>query len=220
MTRQRQTLTSSSGPREASGYQNGRRLPRAVMPFVMTMVAWLVACGADETALPGTDLRYTPAPEFRLTDQAGRSVAMSDLRGKAVVLTFLFTRCPDFCPMTAEKLRQTIERLGRDAAKTAIVAISLDPIGDDQASVRAFSDRHRLPDANWHYLTGSEAELRLVWQAYAIGRLTAEQGGGRPDGIGHTEVLYLIDRDGNERSLLRGDFQPEELAAVLRKLAR
>lgn len=186
----------------------------------------LAACGGDDPKLPGTDLGKTAAPDFRLTDQAGRSVALSDLRGKAVVLTFLYTTCTDFCPATAEKLRQTAERLGGDASRVAMVAVSVDPQGDDQRAVQAFSAQHRLADGYWHYLIGSEEELAPVWAAYGIGRMPHDAGAGAaqstaaPGALGHTGALYVLDAQGRERTLLRGDFDPAELAVSLRKLLR
>jgi protein SCO1/2 len=178
----------------------------------------VVGCGGDAT-LPGTDLGKSPAPDFRLTDQAGRTVALSDLRGKAVVLTFMYTNCTDFCPLTAEKLRQTLDRLGRDASRVEMVAVSVDPERDDQRAVQAFTAQHRLPEANWHYLIGRADQLQPVWAAYGIG-LTPPAPGAPAAALGHTDALYLIDTQGRERTLLRGDFDPAELADGLRTLVK
>ncbi len=196
--------------------------------LLLALLVGLVAaaCGGGDPELPGTNLDKTPAPDFRLTDQAGRSVALGDLRGRAVVLTFLYTTCPDFCPLTAEKLRQTYERLGRDASKVALVAVSVDPERDDQEAARAFSAAHRMPESGWHLLVGDEGQLAPVWAAYGIGRLprgaagTRTVGAAAADVVGHTEALYVIDPQGRERTLLRGDFQPEALADALKKLVR
>lgn len=186
----------------------------------------LGACGGGDPELPGTNLDKPPAPDFRLADQTGQNIALSDLRGRAVVLTFLYSTCPDFCPLTAEKLRQTYERLGRDAAKVAMLAVSVDPERDDRQAVQAFSAAHRMPEPGWHYLIGDETQLAPVWQAYGIGRLprgaaaAATPGAAAADLLGHTEALYLIDPQGRERTLLRGDFQPEVLADALKQLVK
>ncbi len=177
------------------------------------------ACARTKTELPGTSLDRTPAPDFRLQDQAGREVTLSGLRGNAVVLTFLYTTCPDFCPTTAEKLRRTWELLGPDAARVRFVAVSVDPQGDTPQAALEFSARHRLPDDVWHYLVGSQAELEPVWAQYGIASLRAPAGT-MPAAVGHTEALYLIDPQGRERTLLRGDFDPAQLAQALRKLLK
>jgi protein SCO1/2 len=182
------------------------------------------ACRDGAAGLPGTDLGRTPAPDFRLTDQEGREVALADLRGRPVVLTFLYAACPDICPVTADKLRRTLDNLGGDAARVAVVAVSVDPERDDVAAARAFTDRHRLTGRNWHYLTGSAEQLAPVWAAYGVARLprpgSAAAGASAVDTLGHTDALYLIDRDGRQRSLLRSDFDPDELARALRTLLR
>lgn len=180
----------------------------------------IVSCAGDGAKLPGTVLESAPAPEFALQDQAERTVTLESLRGKAVVLTFMYTQCQDFCPATAAKLRQTIERLGNDANRVAMVAVSVDPEHDTPEAAREFSARMRMPDANWHYLIGSEAELTRVWQDYFIGRTPPAVEQGTTDLIGHTDALFLIDAQGRRRSLLRGDFDPAELAQALRALAR
>jgi protein SCO1/2 len=182
-------------------------------------LAFTVACTRGQDELPGTLLDRMPAPDFRLLDHAGREVTLSGLRGNAVVLTFMYTTCPDFCPTTAEKLRRTWELLGPDAARVRFVAVSVDPRGDTPQAARQFSARHRLPDDAWHYLIGSEAELEPVWAQYGIASLRAPAGT-LPAAVGHTEALYLIDPQGRERTLLRGDFDPAQLARALRTLLK
>jgi protein SCO1/2 len=183
----------------------------------VVLLALVSACGSDEPALPGTVLTPRPAPDFRLADQTGRQVSLADFRGKAVVLTFMYTSCPDFCPATAAKLRQTAEHLGRDAEQVALLAVSVDPEHDTQEAAREFSARHRMPAAIWHYLIGSAEELAPVWQAYYIGTTPPVAG---VQALGHTEALFVIDAKGEQRTLIRGDFDPAELAQALRALVR
>lgn len=199
-----------------------RGLRGCPMPWVglALAIALLAAgCARGQTELPGTLLDRTPAPDFRLLDQAGREVTLSGLRGHAVVLTFMYTMCPDFCPTTAEKLRRTWELLGPDAARVRFVAVSVDPRGDTPQAAQEFSARHRLPDEVWHYLVGTEAELEPVWARYGIVSLRSPVST-MPAAVGHTEALYLIDPQGRERTLLRGDFDPAQLAQALRKLLK
>ncbi len=154
------------------------------------------ACGPEK--LVGTDLGAQPSPDFTLMDgRTGSPVSLSGLRGNVVALAFLYTTCPDTCPITAEQFRQAQEKLGPDADRVRFVAVSVDPAGDTPASVKDFSASHRL-DRNWHYLIGPASTLRSVWTAYGI-RSEAEPSG---HGVGHTDAIYLIDAKGNERVLL------------------
>jgi len=180
------------------------------------------ACRDEAPPLAGTSLDGKPSPEFRLTDQRGAPVALAELRGSPVVLTFLYTTCPDICPLTAEKLRQTFEQLGKDAGKVAMVAISVDPERDTADAAAEFTAQHRLDGWNWHYLTGTRADLEPVWASYGIGVIPRYPNVSSTtlDAVGHTDALYVIDRDGRQRTLLRGDFDPVALAGGLRGLLK
>ncbi len=70
--------------------------------------------GGDESALAGTRLDGRQAPDFTLIDHRGQTVSLSDFRGKAVALTFIYTHCPDICPLVAENLRIAYELLPAD----------------------------------------------------------------------------------------------------------
>ncbi len=161
--------------------------------------------------LPGTPLDGTPAPQFRLIDHRGVELGLADFRGKPVVLAFMYTSCPDVCKLTAAGLHQTVELLGADAARVQLVAVSVDPSGDDPGSVRRFLGRYNLGE-RMVYFTGPAQSLPAVWQAYYLYVDTSV----KEDA--HTDAIYLIDKQGRERSLLHSDFDPDELAAALRTL--
>ncbi len=201
------------------------RRTRWTMGGLALALGLLAAACARPAPLAGTDLGALPAPDFALSDQAGREVRLSALRGRPVVLTFLFTNCPDVCPLTAQKLRRTADLLGADAGRVAFVAVSTDPRHDDAAAARAFAERHGLGD-RLHFLLGSREALAPVWAAYYV------YVGPEPDADAaeraasayatrtavHTDALFVIDREGRQRSLLRSDFEPEALAATLTRL--
>jgi protein SCO1/2 len=82
------------------------------------------AC-ASSAPLKGTDLGKASAPDFRLTDQSGRAVSFAGRRGRVVVLTFLYTHCPDECPLIAEKLHSTAGQMGDAMSKVSFVLQAL-----------------------------------------------------------------------------------------------
>lgn len=183
--------------------------------LLAALTAASIACGAAPPALAGTDLGSGPAPDFTLTDgRTAAPLALSSLRGKVVVLAFLYTRCPDVCPLTAERFRVTQDALGDDADDVVFLAVSTDPANDTPQAVQAFSQDHRLSDS-WHYLIGSRAQLAPVWSAYGI-VATPDPAGGPT--VTHTDAVYLIDRQGRERVLLRTDALEESLLDDLRIL--
>lgn len=107
------------------------------------------------------------ATDFALKDQHRRVVRLSQQRGRVVLLTFLYTSCPDTCPITAAKLSTAVRALGPLASRVRIIAVSVDPQNDTPAHVRRFIAKLRLP-SQFHYLTGTPAQLRPVWQAYNV----------------------------------------------------
>lgn len=168
--------------------------------------------GANLPVLQGTDLGSTPAPDFRLSDQFGKPISLSQFKGKPVILTFLYTHCKDICPLTAEKLHMVMQDLGPDAQRVAVVAVSTDPKGDTTAAALAFSRVHRMLDY-WHFLTGPQNALSPIWSAYSI-YAQPESG----SSVAHSTGLYVIDKQGNERVFLGDDFAPAQAAADLRIL--
>jgi protein SCO1 len=187
-----------------------------IRAVVLALACALVMSACDEDRLLGTELEKSPAPDFTLTDGVtGNSVTLSTLRKKSVALAFLFTRCPDVCPLTAGQFRAAQRSLGDDASKVVFVAVSVDPEGDTPAAVREFSERHDLRDG-WHYLIGARPQLEAVWSKYGIGAFASS--GARA--VEHNDAIYLIDGRGRERALLHSSDPPNWLLDDLRVLIR
>ena len=207
-------------------------------------IALLLACApsASPDSFEGTVLTANAtAADFRLTDQFGESVALSDFKGKVALLTFLYTDCPDVCPIAANHLRQASELLSEDGADIAIVVVSVDPDGDSVDAAHAYSERWGMSE-RWAYLVGSEEALRPIWAAYYIdpylhgpGRngASAESASALPQtasggGAGalaaqsgriiHSAPIYLIDADGIMRVVFTMPFETEDLVNDVRLL--
>ena len=173
---------------------------------------------ANSSGLQGTDLGGTPAPDFRLTDQFGHLISLSQFRGKPVVVTFLYTHCPDVCPLTAEKLHTVMQSLGADAQKVGVLAVSVDPKGDTMTAAQQFSQTHKMLNY-WHFLVGTHGELAPVWAAYSMYSQPAAVSTPASKGsVSHSSALYVIDKQGHERVFLSDDFTPQELTGDLRVL--
>ena len=175
------------------------------------------ANSASSSGLQGTDLGSAPTQDFRLTDQFGKQVSLSDFKGKPVVLTFLYTHCPDVCPLTAEKLHTVMQNLGSNAQNVVVVAISLDPKGDTPASVLNFSQVHKMLNY-WHYLMGTQDQLSPVWTHYGLSALPATPTSTSPGTVSHNTALYVIDKQGRERVFLPDSFTPDQLTTDLKVL--
>jgi protein SCO1/2 len=166
------------------------------------------ATGYDGALLPGS-LRPRG---FTLTNQHGRRVSLSALRGKVTILTFLYTASKTTAPLIAQQIRGALEELPKG---TPALAISLDPAGDTPARVRAFLHAASLTN-RMEYLTGSAAQLTPVWRAYAVapasaGAVAYERGA----------FVLLLDKRGAPRvEFPVEELTPEALAHDVRKLER
>lgn len=140
----------------------------------------------DATLYPGGAIA---APAMRLEDGAtGKPFDTASLKGRPYMVTFLYTHCPTICPLIGAELQAALTELGEAAKKVDVVALSVDPVGDTASTVRAWLKVHHEP-SNFHYLIGSEAELRPYWEAWHVG----PQIQGDPDSS-HTAAIYLITR--------------------------
>jgi protein SCO1/2 len=187
-----------------------------IRAVVLALVCACVISACGEDRLFGTELEKKAAPDFTLTDGAtGTSLTLSSLRKNTIALAFLYTRCPDVCPLTAGQFRAAQRALGADASKVEFVAVSVDPDGDTPAAVREFSDLHDLRD-HWHYLIGPRAQLEAVWAMYGIGSFASS--GARA--VEHNDAIYLIDGRGRERAILHSSDPTSWLLDDLRALIR
>jgi protein SCO1/2 len=129
-----------------------------------------------------------------------------------VLVTFLYTNCPDLCPLTATNINTALGTLGKAKSRVAVLAVSVDPRGDTRAAVNAFVRRHRLLP-QFHYLTGSRAALSGIWRAYHV---TAVRHAG--DDVDHTLYTLVVDRSGKGRVLFDSRASARDLAHDMRIL--
>jgi protein SCO1 len=155
----------------------------------------------------------TRPAEFRLHDQSGRVVTLRGERGKVVLITFLYTHCPDICPLIATHLDTALRDLGPARAQVRVLAISVDPKGDTPTAVRTFISVHRLLP-QFRYLTGTPSELRPVWAAYHL------QIYGNFGIVSHSAYVLLVDRSGHGRALYDPQVRASAIAHDVKILSR
>ena len=167
--------------------------------------------GADQ-ALSKLDVKLSaPAqlraatPQFTLRDSLGHRVRLSQFKGKAVLLTFIYDHCPDTCPLIVANLHNALLKLGPAASELQIVAVSVDPKGDTPDTVRSFLAAHEMT-GRMEYLMGTFKELSPVWRAYGIQvQVSPEK---REDTVGHSAFLYGITGRGAVLALYPPTFEP------------
>lgn len=150
-----------------------------------------------------------PAPAFTLTNQDGKRIALKELRGTPLVLTFLYTTCTDVCPVLLHVLT-TAERKLDDAERRAVrfVAITVDPKRDTPERLKAYLKERGLDPTRWQLLTGSLAEATKVAADYGVVVRPAPKG----DFV-HNSVFVIIDATGRERAEFHGVATPPDAIA-------
>jgi protein SCO1/2 len=171
--------------------------------------AWPAAGTRD--ALP----RIGPAPEFTLTSQEGRRLALRELRGKVVAITFIYASCVDTCPLLTAKLAGLRSRLGRDfGSRVAFVSITVDPEHDTPAVLNRYAQKHGARTDGWTFLTGTPAEIQQVARHYGIYYRKTPRGD-----VDHTFLTSLVDQTGVLRVQYLGvRFAADEMLDDLRSL--
>ena len=142
----------------------------------------------------GSSLGGKPAPDFRLRNQFGQPMSLSQFRGKVVMLAFEDSECTNVCPLTTQSMLEAKQLLGPAGSQVQLLGVDANPDAISVADVLSYSRTHGLVN-QWNFLTGSLAELRATWTKYHIA-VQIEN-----DQIDHTPALFLIDQQGRERKL-------------------
>ncbi len=156
-----------------------------------------------------------PAPPIHLRNYLGQPVTLSEYRGRAVLVTFLYTNCPDVCPLITAKLRTAMDMLGAEAAHAQIVAVSVDPRGDTPTSVAGFLRVHRMV-GRMQYLIGSPSQLAATWKAWSVG---STRDATQPQLVSHSALIYGITAGGDVRTIYPDSFEPSQIVHDVPKLA-
>ena len=144
------------------------------------------------------------APEFTLQDAGGTRVRLSDFLGKVVVLNFVYTNCPDVCPLHSEAIASIQESVNGTPMKGLVqfVSITTDPKRDTTAVMKTYGPEHGLNPVNWAFLTSGSDKLgatRELAKRYGLKFMLSKDGYQL-----HAVVTYLIDKSGNLRAKYHG----------------
>lgn len=152
----------------------------------------------------------TEAPDFALTDQDGRRFALRDLRGKAVLVSFVYTSCPDVCPVmfyVVTEVQKRVQAEGR--GEVASVFLTIDPEIDSPQVLKAFALRRSVDFSATYLLTGKPDELQAVWSAFGVKVKRRARGL-----VDHSPLTVLIDAHGVMRYRYLSGFPDAEIIAA------
>ena len=166
------------------------------------------ATGAAKFQAAGILEPVRAAPPLQLHNYLGQPVNIDNYRGKAVLVTFVYTHCPDVCPLMISNLHNAQHLLGKEASKAQIIAVSVDPKGDTPKTVTHFLAEHEQT-GKMQFLIGDTKELAAAWKAWGVG---AERDAGKPDLIEHSGLVYGITGSGKRLTIYSANFKPSEIA--------
>ena len=161
--------------------------------------------------------KIKPAPEYTHTNKDGNRLALKELRGKVLAITFIFASCTDTCPLLSAKMVGIQDRLGPAfGPQVFFLSITVDPERDTPPILKRYAEAHNANMAGWAFLTGSAGEIREVARNYGIYYQKRPRGD-----VDHTFLTSLVDRNGILRVQYIGvRFNPNEMLRDLQALLR
>ncbi len=191
------------------------RLRTAIAGLVLVAaLTGAVGCGGDSPASgDATTADYEgalakpqkPVPPLALDNYQGQPVNIDQFAGKAVLVTFVYSHCPDVCPLIVGNLHAALQQLGPEASKVQIIAVSTDPEGDTPQSVSKFlKDRQMAGEMDW--LLGSRSQLEKTWKAWGIAVHVPKSD---PELVEHSAEVFGISSGGEVTTLYPANFKPK-----------
>ena len=190
--------------------------------LALCMLALLLG-GCDKVAPPPPSFKNTDvtgldyAKEFSLTDQYGKSRTLQDFKGKAVIMFFGYTQCPDVCPTTMIQMAQVMTQLGPEAERVQVLFVTLDPERDTQALLAAYVPNF---DKRFLGLYGDAAATAKVAKEFKV--FYQKSPGTTPGSysMDHTAASYVFDPQGRIRLYLQYGQKPEAIVHDLKILLK
>jgi protein SCO1/2 len=198
---------------------------------------WLLvalACGSASAHFPippkkgeiGRRVVDKPVRNSTLIDQSGKRFQLSDAQGKVVAVTFVYTKCPDVCPLFTAKfasIQRALEQEEKDPKQKKekkltdylLLTITTDPEYDTPSQLKSYAEHFKPNFSNWLFLTGTKQELAKVWKDFGVNVRKSADGH-----VQHTALTTILDRRGTRRVDYYGDkWHEKELFQDLRSLA-
>ena len=147
------------------------------------------------------------APALALQDSTGRPFDIAEHRGKVVLVTWLYVKCPDICPLMVSNLKVAQTKLGAKAKDLKIVAVTADPERDTPKAVNSFLAERGMT-GRMQYLVGGKAEIGRAWKAWGI---VSEPAAANPELIEHSSPIYGISASGKITTLYPANFKPDQI---------
>ena len=153
-------------------------------------------------------------PDVSLIDQHGQAISLASLKGKPVLIDFIYTSCASTCPVLTSKIAAVARELGPAlGANVTIVSITLDPEHDTPAQLASYAKSQGANSNSWRFLTGKPADIDQVLAAFKLRRMREADGS-----IMHSVSAFLLGPDGHQiRQYNALDVSPKAVAADIER---
>jgi protein SCO1/2 len=169
------------------------------------MFPLLLLCAVPAAEAPSRLAVLRPAPDFTLTTQDGGTLSRADLRGRVLLVGFIFTTCNGSCPATTHRMSRIQEALARRGltkdGRVRLLSITLDPARDTPAVLRDYARLYDVDTASWTFLTGPRERVEKVIAAWGMWARPAANGQ-----LDHPSRVFLVDPRGRIREIYNLDF--------------
>ena len=193
-----------------------RRAPWAVLVVALATLSWSTTAAGRDAKGDEHLSKIGPAPEFTLTTQDNARLSLRDLRGRVVVVTFIYASCTDTCPLLTAKLASLQAKLGTDfGQKVFFASVTVDPERDTPEVLAKYVPAF---DPGFLGLTGDDAAIRRAAQEFKI--FYEKRAGLTPSAytVDHSAQCFVIDPAGRLRLFVRNDRIAQDLAEDLRAI--
>jgi len=165
-----------------------------------------------------TDTIYPTIPSFAYTNQHGKTVKSSDMKGKVWVADFFFSTCPTICPIMTKQMKRLNTMTDDINEHIQYLSFSINPEYDQPEILTKYIEHHGIEAANWNFLTGNEAETHALGVDNFL--VHAESDENSPGGYAHSPAFVLVDQEGYVRGVYVGTdpIEVNRLEKDLRKL--
>ena len=164
-------------------------------------------------------------PDIKLIDQEGRDFSFSQVRGKVLVVAYIYTNCPDICHIISKKMNVFKEQIKKSGLQDRVyfVSISFDPERDTPDALRHHAEMMNLDLDNWVFLTGDQDSVNEILKVAGMEAIkdTVETGGkvDQSYSLLHRDRISLADKNGRIRKHYKGsEFNPDELLEDIKRL--
>jgi len=179
---------------------------------------WQVNLQGPESPLQGLQT-FGFVPDFSLTERDGRRISLSDLKGNVSVVNFIYTNCPDTCPIQSAQMSQ-LQGDFKSEKELRLVSITVDPERDTPEVLSQYAARFDADPARWFFLTGEkEAIYKLAQEGFRLGAVEIPHHQRPASGATHTHSprFVLVDREAEIRGYYVST-DPEDMKRIRRDL--